>query len=110
MIIKFKIFENDNYPVTSRNLRVGDYIILDRYWVDNDELNDFISSNVGKIIKIRDKDWYMIEYVNTNMSNRIKEFFVNNTRNFLLPEIKRFATPEEIEKFETIKNLTKYNL
>ena len=106
MITNFKMFEtiNENSP------EIGDYVICNE--IDSefeDEINLFISNNVGEFVRfdIYDAKYpYYIYY--ENAPDNLKVYFFNNARNMRIDEISYWSKNKE--ELELILKSKKFNL
>jgi len=99
-----KTFENSNNP------KVGDYVICNE--IENrDILSEFISNNIGVVIRSFFGGSYQVNY--ENIPDEIKKFFANDEkydglRGMFRKEIIDFASSKE--KLEIKLNIKKYNV
>lgn len=99
MITKFKIYEK----MWSKNIKVGDIYEIESMILANKEYSTNIP--LGRVIK---------SYVDVLLFD-VKTFTKGNHDEYIMEclsnrNIKRKATPEEIQEFEAIENSKKYNL
>ena len=98
-----KQFENLNTP------EVSDYIWCDHSMLTNEELKNFLSSNIGMIINIKPKSKYPYQVKYENIPTNITRFFENdNYMSFSYDEIILFN--KDIETLKLIISSRKYNL
>ena len=116
MITKFKIFEsyNDTYVINLEEDIYKDYNIGDYVKCNNHLLHGSIL-NCLQILRIDETKYgaqYNVEYIHTvDHSKWNAEKNVQIARGIIYQkDVERLSTPEEIEEFEIIKNLIRYNL
>lgn len=121
MITKFKLFEN-----ISQKLKIGDFVIC-KYYSNNDyqKLSDFISKNIGILMKKDGGDTVKVEYF--PISNEDKKIFrkYRKDQGFDNPKSKFNFSPDNYlifdldeveywsnnkEELETLIQANKYNL
>jgi len=113
MITKFKLFEtlNEGEP------EVGDYVIVDMYNSDSDNIiKDFRSNSIGLIWKKEDDDFLYIKYFNIP-KNILKYFYFSDYSDGLNIGNSIFINKKWIkywskdkEELEPIISAKKYNL
>jgi len=94
-----KSFEN------RKKFNIGDYVVVKNSHYEG-FLRRYVETTVTKIIKI-DEPAYFVKYYNLPIG--LKFQFFNNEDYFNEYDL-RFATPDEIEKYELEKNANRYNL
>jgi len=90
-------FENTKFP------GIKDYIVYINKDNTNESIIHFLENSVG-LIAYTYPSYFEVKY--NNIPENIKDYFFNDKIS-LAKETVRFATPDEIEHFET---LNKYNL
>ena len=97
------------YIKTYEDLRepnIGDYVIMTTTKNDKD-LKDFLKKNIGNCVNIGEHGIY-VEYY--DIPSKLKDWFINNIRNFGIESIIRYATEKEIDKIKLEETERKYNL
>ena len=102
------------YEKNKNNFKIGDYVIADKYYCENDK-NDtvkiFLKNNIGIISDISMKS-HDVNYI--NIPSKIKKLIDDRTtiRNVIIfyTDDLRLATDEEIERYKLQKEIIKYNL